>query len=53
MEREAFAERISGGVLFMIRRIGTDTPIIMDLSPTILTLLGVPLPPGLDGKPLL
>jgi len=25
----------------------------MDLSPTILKLLGVPLPPGLDGKPLL
>jgi arylsulfatase A-like enzyme len=25
----------------------------MDLSPTILKLLGVPLPPGLDGKPLM
>jgi predicted AlkP superfamily phosphohydrolase/phosphomutase len=29
------------------------TPSIMDLAPTILKLLGVPLPPDLDGKPLL
>ena len=29
------------------------TPNIMDLSPTILKLLGVPLPADLDGKPLM
>jgi predicted AlkP superfamily phosphohydrolase/phosphomutase len=49
----ATATEISGGVLFMNRKLATDAPGIMDLSPTILKLLGVPLPPGLDGKPLL
>jgi arylsulfatase A-like enzyme len=37
----------------MNRKIAADAPGIMDLSPTILKLLGVPLPPGLDGKPLM
>jgi predicted AlkP superfamily phosphohydrolase/phosphomutase len=49
----ATATEISGGVLFMNRKIASDAPNIMDLSPTILKLLGVPLPPGLDGKPLM
>ncbi len=49
----ATATEISGGVLFMNRRIATETPGIMDLSPTALKLLGVPLPSDLDGKPLM
>ncbi|HEX3703351.1 MAG TPA: alkaline phosphatase family protein [Vicinamibacterales bacterium] len=49
----ATATEISGGVLFMNRKIASDTPNIMDLSPTILKLLGVPLPADLDGKPLM
>jgi predicted AlkP superfamily phosphohydrolase/phosphomutase len=49
----ATATEISGGVLFMNRRIVSDAPNIMDLSPTILKLLGVPLPADLDGKPLM
>jgi len=49
----ATATEISGGVFFCNRNIATETPSIMDLSPTILKLLGVPLPPDLDGKPLM
>ncbi len=49
----ATATEISGGVLFMNRKIATDAPSIMDLSPTILKILGVPLPADLDGKPLM
>jgi predicted AlkP superfamily phosphohydrolase/phosphomutase len=49
----ATATEISGGVLFTNRKIGTTTPHIMDLSPTFLKLLEVPLPSGLDGKPLI
>jgi predicted AlkP superfamily phosphohydrolase/phosphomutase len=49
----ATATEISAGVLFSNRRINTDSPSIMDLSPTVLTLLGVPLPGDVDGKPLL
>jgi predicted AlkP superfamily phosphohydrolase/phosphomutase len=49
----ATATEISGGVLFTNRKIGTESPSIMDLSPTVLKLLGVPLPGDLDGKPLL
>jgi predicted AlkP superfamily phosphohydrolase/phosphomutase len=49
----ATAAEISGGVLFSNRKIGTGTPHIIDLSPTILKLLDVPLPSDLDGKPLL
>jgi predicted AlkP superfamily phosphohydrolase/phosphomutase len=48
----ATATEISGGVLFLNRKIATSTPNITDLSPTILKLLGVPLPGDLDGKPL-
>jgi predicted AlkP superfamily phosphohydrolase/phosphomutase len=49
----ATAAEISGGVLFTNQKIGTPAPHIMDLSPTILKLLEVPLPADIDGKPLL
>ena len=49
----ATAAEISGGVFFSNRKINTDAPSIMDLGPTILKLLEVPLPPDLDGKPLM
>jgi predicted AlkP superfamily phosphohydrolase/phosphomutase len=48
----ATATQISGGVLFINRPITTETPNIMDLAPTILQILGVAVPPGLDGKPI-
>ena len=49
----ATANEISGGVFFINRPLGREVaPHIMDLSPTILTLLGVPVPAGLDGKAL-
>jgi predicted AlkP superfamily phosphohydrolase/phosphomutase len=49
----ATATEISGGVLFINRPLARESaPNIMDLAPTILTLLGVPVPAGLDGKPL-
>jgi predicted AlkP superfamily phosphohydrolase/phosphomutase len=46
----ATATEISGGVLFINRPITTETPGIMDLAPSILQLLGVAVPSGLDGK---
>ena len=46
----ATATEISGGVLFINRPLTTETPSIMDLGPSILTTLGVPVPSGLDGK---
>jgi predicted AlkP superfamily phosphohydrolase/phosphomutase len=49
----ATATEISGGVFFSNRRIENATPNIMDLSPTVLRLLGAPIPPDLDGKPLM
>lgn len=49
----ATATEISGGVFFSNRKITTETPGIMDLSPTVLKLLGVPLPADLDGKPIM
>jgi predicted AlkP superfamily phosphohydrolase/phosphomutase len=49
----ATAAEISGGVFLSNRRINTEEPHIMDLGPTILKLLEVPLPPDLDGKPLM
>lgn len=48
----ATATEISGGVFFMNRKIQADHPSIMDLAPTTLQLLGVPLPSDYDGKPL-
>jgi predicted AlkP superfamily phosphohydrolase/phosphomutase len=49
----ATATEISGGVFFVNRKITTPAPSIMDLSPTILKLLGVPIPNRLDGKPIM
>jgi predicted AlkP superfamily phosphohydrolase/phosphomutase len=48
----ATAAEISGGVLFINRKV-PPKPHIMDLAPTVLKLLEVPLPDDLDGKPLL
>jgi predicted AlkP superfamily phosphohydrolase/phosphomutase len=49
----ATATEISGGVFFCNRPVAAEQPHIMDLGPTILKLLEVPLPEGLDGKPLM
>ena len=49
----ATATEISSGVLFSNRKINTDVTELMDLSPTVLKLLEVPLPADLDGKPLM
>jgi predicted AlkP superfamily phosphohydrolase/phosphomutase len=50
----ATATEISGGVLFINRPLAREAaPNIMDLAPTILKLLGVAVPAGLDGKPLM
>jgi predicted AlkP superfamily phosphohydrolase/phosphomutase len=49
----ATATEISGGVLFVNRKINRPEPHIMDLSPTILKLLEVPVPKDLDGQPLM
>jgi bisphosphoglycerate-independent phosphoglycerate mutase (AlkP superfamily) len=49
----ATAAEISGGVLFLNRKIADADPDIADLSPTVLKLLDVPLPATLDGKPLM
>jgi predicted AlkP superfamily phosphohydrolase/phosphomutase len=49
----ATATEISGGVFFSNRKISSETPHIMDLSPTVLKLLGVPIPADVDGKPLM
>jgi arylsulfatase A-like enzyme len=40
-------------VFFSNRGINTQEPHIMDLSPTVLKLLEVPLPGDVDGKPLM
>jgi predicted AlkP superfamily phosphohydrolase/phosphomutase len=48
----ATAAEISGGVLFTNLRLAGERPHIMDLAPTILRLLGAPLPNDLDGRPL-
>ncbi len=45
--------RSAAGVFFSNRKISTDEPSIMDLGPTILKLLEVPMPADLDGKPLM
>jgi predicted AlkP superfamily phosphohydrolase/phosphomutase len=49
----ATATEISGGVFFSNRKIAREEPNIIDLAPTILKLLEVPLPSDLDGKPLM
>jgi hypothetical protein len=47
------AREVSAGVLFTNRRLARDDPHILDIAPTILTLLEVPLPADLDGRPFL
>jgi predicted AlkP superfamily phosphohydrolase/phosphomutase len=49
----ATAAEISGGVLFVNRKVAVASPAIVDIAPTVLRLLGVTLPPDLDGQPLL
>jgi predicted AlkP superfamily phosphohydrolase/phosphomutase len=49
----ATATEISGGVLFCSRKINTTSPNIMDIAPTVLKILEVPLPGDLDGKPFM
>jgi predicted AlkP superfamily phosphohydrolase/phosphomutase len=49
----ATATEISGGVFFSNRKINSEEPGIMDLGPTILKLLEVPMPKDLDGRPLM
>ena len=48
----ATSTEISGGVFFSNRPFTAKAPHIMDLAPTILELLEVPLPKDLDGNPL-
>jgi predicted AlkP superfamily phosphohydrolase/phosphomutase len=48
----ATATEISGGIFFCNKKIN-GSPHIMDISPTVLRLLGVPIPEKLDGKPIL
>jgi predicted AlkP superfamily phosphohydrolase/phosphomutase len=48
----ATANEISGGVLFINRKINSDHPSILDLAPTALKLLGVSAPTSYDGKAL-
>jgi predicted AlkP superfamily phosphohydrolase/phosphomutase len=48
----ATATEISGGVFFSSKKLASEAPHIMDLAPTVLDLLGVPLPKDYDGKPL-
>ncbi len=40
------------GVLFSNAKIKTQTPSIMDIAPTILSLFGLPVPSHMDGQPL-
>jgi predicted AlkP superfamily phosphohydrolase/phosphomutase len=47
------ARDISAGVLFLNRRLSRADPHIVDVAPTILRLLEVPLPQDLDGTPFL
>jgi predicted AlkP superfamily phosphohydrolase/phosphomutase len=48
----ATATEISGGVFFSNRVFAKEHPSIMDIDPTVLKLLGAPIPPDVDGKPL-
>jgi arylsulfatase A-like enzyme len=40
------------GVFFSNYKIKTQTPSIMDIAPTVLSLFGVPVPGHMDGQPL-
>ena len=46
----ATATEISGGVFFSSKKFADQAPHIMDLAPTILDLLAVPIPKNYDGK---
>jgi predicted AlkP superfamily phosphohydrolase/phosphomutase len=48
----ATVAEISGGVLFSNRKIAREKPHIMDIAPTVLKTLGVPLPGDGDGTSL-
>jgi hypothetical protein len=41
------------GVLFCNRRVAAENPGIVDIAPTVLAALGVPVPKYMDGKPFL
>jgi predicted AlkP superfamily phosphohydrolase/phosphomutase len=41
------------GVFFFSRKTAARAPSIMDVAPTVLTLFGLPVPPNMDGRPLL
>jgi predicted AlkP superfamily phosphohydrolase/phosphomutase len=41
------------GILFSSRKVTRADPAMIDIAPTILKFLGVPIPPDMDGKPLL
>jgi len=41
------------GILFINRKLDNPHPGIMDIMPTVLTLMGIEVPPEIDGKPLL
>lgn len=40
------------GVLFCNRKIGTESPRLMDVGPTVLDLFGVDVPKHMDGRPM-
>ena len=46
----SFDPSITPGVLFCNRRLATSSPGIMDLAPTVLSLLGVKVPADMDGR---
>jgi predicted AlkP superfamily phosphohydrolase/phosphomutase len=48
----ATATEISGGVFFSNRKFAEPNPNIMDLAPTVLKMLNVPIPADIDGKPI-
>ncbi len=48
----SYDPRITQGIFFSSRRLAGPSPNIMDVGPTVLRYLGVPLPDDLDGHPL-
>ena len=48
----SFDPEITKGILLSNRRIQRDTPSIMDIAPTVLSLFGITAPQEMDGKPL-
>jgi predicted AlkP superfamily phosphohydrolase/phosphomutase len=41
------------GIFFSNRKLSKADPSMLDIAPTVLKVLGVPIPPDMDGKPLL